>query len=462
MKIALIGGFGTRVPLVTIGLLRFEQDLHPAELTLWDTNANRQTPIVNLCRALVDRQGSPMRVRAASSAEDAIEGADFILTSIRVGGAHARALDERIALSHGLLGQETVGPGGWAMALRSIPPILSYCRLAERLAPKAWILNFTNPVGIVLQALISAGVRRVIGICDTPREMFVSAAQQLGIEAGSAFFDYFGLNHLGFLRAILVDGVDRLPSLLSDPSKLEHIYHVPLFDPNYLQSVRLLPTEYVYFYLRGDEAAARLQSANQTRGEMIVAQEEELFRKLSASSGDPGGMIGAYDAYLAARNASYFSVETGVAVTRETLERARRELYEKAAGYERIAVDVMRAISRNQPTVFPVDVANHGSLDGFDTEDAVEVPCVIDSNGARPLAGGAIPDAVRGLIFEVKQYERLTAEAALTGSLETAARALAANPLVKTRTDSTALARQYVEAQHPWLDYLEVSSRAAS
>src|SRR5207248_2838262 len=163
-----------------------------------------------LCRALVERAAAPLRITTAASPAAALTGADFILCSVRVGGAAARVADEQIALAHGALGQETVGPGGWAMALRSIPVVFDYARLAAQVAPRAWLLNFTNPVGIVLQAALAAGLTRVIGICDTPRELFENAAQQLGIASGTAHFDYFGLNHLGWVRRIVVDGVDRL------------------------------------------------------------------------------------------------------------------------------------------------------------------------------------------------------------------------------------------------------------
>jgi len=455
MKLAILGGAGTRVPLVLVGLLRFHGDLGTDEVALWDINRDRQALIDRICAAMIGRYGVPIKVRTGKSAEDALDGADFILVSVRVGGTSTRVADEQIALSHGVLGQETVGPGGWAMALRTIPIVLEYARLAEKLAPSAWLLNFSNPVGIVLQALLAAGVGRTIGVCDTPRELFESIAALLHVRSEQAFFDYLGLNHLGWVRSVQVNGRERLPELFAERERLAHAYHVPLFTGEYLRELELLPTEYVYFYLNAAQAVETLKQAAHTRGQIVARQEQQLFRAVRAGADDPGQLVSAYDHFLASRNATYFQLETGTRVNQEKVDRARQELYEKTAGYERIAVDVMRAMARNRPAVFPVDVANNGSMDELDRLDAVEVPCVIDSNGARPLAVGAIPKQVRSLLLEVKEYERLTAKAALEGSARIAATALAANPLVRDRKLADELTAEYLRAHRPHLGYLK-------
>jgi 6-phospho-beta-glucosidase len=454
MKLAIIGGAGARVPLVLVGLLRFHKDLHTDEVVLWDTNSDRQMMVNRICAGMIERYSAPIKVRTGKTLEDTLEDADFIIASIRVGGIQTRVLDERIALSHGVLGQETVGPGGWAMALRTIPPILKYAQLAEKIAPRAWLLNFSNPVGIVLQALLQAGVQRTIGVCDTPRELFESAAALLGVPSDQAFFDYLGLNHLGWIRSIKVNGRDRLQELLGSTEQLNHLYHVPLFPADYLQGLKLLPTEYVYFYMNAKVAVEKLKKASQTRGQMVAEQEDELFRGVAAGGTDTRKIVAAYDNFLTSRNATYFQLETGAKVNEEKLQTARKELYEKSAGYERIAVDVMRAIASNQPTVFPVDVANNGAMDELGPRDAVEVPCVIDANGAKPLAVGAIPDQVRSLLLDVKRYEQLTAQAALEGSAKLAVEALAANPLVGARRLAEDMGSEYFRAHEPYLNYL--------
>ncbi|HEX6881723.1 MAG TPA: hypothetical protein VF135_15230, partial [Terriglobales bacterium] len=229
---------------------------------------------------------------------------------------------------------------------------------------------------------------------------------------------------------------------------------VPLFTPEYLQDLKLLPTEYVYFYLNARDAVAKLQKAAKTRGQMVAEQEDELFRTIAAAGDDTRKIVAAYDNFLASRNATYFQLETGAKVDEEKVQAAHKELYEKSAGYERIAVDVMRAIASNRPKVFPVDVANNGAIDDLGLRDAVEVPCVIDSNGAKPLAVGSVPDKVRSLLLQVKRYEQLTAQAAIEGSAKIAKQALAANPLVGDTSLAEAMGAEYLHAHKPYLDYL--------
>lgn len=454
MKLAVIGGAGARVPLVLAGLLRFHQELRTDEVALWDVNSQRQALSERIASAMLQRHGGSIKIRIGRSVTDALEGADFIIASVRVGGIATRVHDERIALAHEVLGQETVGPGGWAMALRTIPVMLEYARVAEKAAPRAWLLNFTNPVGIILQALLAAGVTRTIGVCDTPRELFESIARELKVPSSTAFFDYLGLNHLGWVRSVLVDGSDRLPELLDNPEVLARLYHAPLFDADYLRQLKLLPTEYVYFYVNAQRAVEQLRKATQTRGEMIAQMEDRLFTAVAAET-HPEKVVAAYDDFLATRNASYLQLETGRLPGAEQVEQARRELYEKAAGYERIAVDVMRAIGRNLPATFPVNVANNGAIPDLGLHDAVEVPCVLDANGARPLAAGSVPAAVRPLLLQVKEYERLTAQAALESSAERAVEALTANPLVADHNLAAQLAGDYFHAHLPYLGYLK-------
>jgi 6-phospho-beta-glucosidase len=455
MKLAILGGAGARVPLVLVGLLRMRNEFRMDEVVLWDIDGERQQMISRVSAAIIERFDGSLKVRTGHSLEDTLEGADFIIASVRVGGIQSRVLDEQIALAAGVLGQETVGPGGWAMALRTIPVVLEYAQAAEKIAPKAWLLNFSNPVGIVQQALLAAGIRRTIGVCDTPREMFEATAAQLGISSQRVFFDYLGLNHLGWLRSVYVDGVDCLPQLLRSPERLSHIYHVPLFTPDYLQELGLLPTEYVYFYVNANRTVEKLKRTSKTRGQMVAEQEKELFEQIAAAGNNGSKTAAAYDNFLASRNATYFQLETGTEVGEQKLETARKELYEKSAGYERIAVDVMKAIAGNRPAVFPVDVANNGAMDDLDLHDAVEVPCVIDSNGPRPLAVGSVPARVRPLFQQVKDYERLTARAALEGSATLAITGLATNPLVPNRLVAEQLGARYLASHAPYLRYLK-------
>src|SRR5919197_620029 len=198
MKIAVIGGAGVRTPLLVNGLT--QSDLPIEEIGLYDIDRQRLGVIAPLAASF-----SPV-VRPYDDARACVAGASFVILSIRVGGIAARARDESVTIAHDIVGQETVGPGGFAMAMRACPPVVDYARLVEREAPRAWVINFTNPVGIVTQAMTAASKARVIGICDTPTELFEDVAHLLGVESSRCFFDYFGLNHLGWLREVYYEG----------------------------------------------------------------------------------------------------------------------------------------------------------------------------------------------------------------------------------------------------------------
>ena len=455
MKLTIIGGAGVRVPLVTNGLFRDDTTVAVDELSLFDTNRDRVQTIARIAEAMAKRAGGSLRVSQPGTLERALEGASFVLSSIRVGGLGGRVQDERIALEHGLPGQETVGPGGFALALRTIPILVDYARRVAELAPQAWLINFTNPVGIMAEAFIREGVSdRSIGVCDTPREQFVHIAEALGIPLGKASFDYLGLNHLGWVRSVLVDGRDVLPELLTLDEALDKAYHAPLFSKSFLRSLGLLPTEYLFYYYSTQEAYLRTAASGNTRGGLIQELENGLMRSVAEAGSDETKILDAYDLYLASRNASYMAIETGEPFAMGAVEAARDELYQSAAGYERIALDMMSAIRNNEPRVMPVDVANHGAIRDLDPETAVEVPCAIDSNGARPLAAGRLPGQVRDLLLQVKEFECITVDAALQGSRSLAIDALTANPLVKQRELAERLVDAYRSAHPHWLGYL--------
>ena len=455
MKLTIIGGAGVRVPLVTNGLFRKETSLPVNELCLFDINPERRATIARISEAMARRAGGTVQVTQPSTLEEALEGASFVVSSIRVGGIPGRVQDEKIALEHGVPGQETVGPGGFALALRTIPILVEYARKVAELAPQAWMINFTNPVGIMAEAFIQEGLSdRCIGVCDTPREQFLHLAEALGTSLQAASFDYLGLNHLGWIRGIQVEGRDRTRELLESDEALESAYPIPFFSKTFLRQLGLLPTEYLFFYYSPREAFRKTVASGDTRGGLIQKLENRLMQSVATASRNETGILEAYDSYLASRNASYMAIETGEQLEQGKVDEAREKLYQSAAGYERIAFDVMGAIGNNQLRIMPVDVANRGAIQDFDHDTAVEVPCAIDSNGARPLAAGRLPQQVRDLVLQVKDFERVTVAAALQGSRSLAIDALTANPLVERRELAEKLVDAYRQAHSPWLDYL--------
>src|SRR4051812_20751225 len=264
MKVAVIGGGGVRTPLLVGGLTA--SDLPIDHIALYDVDQARLATI----GGVAERMAAKGRVTLCASVAECVAWADVVFTSIRVGGIAQRIHDEAGAQTHGIVGEETVGPAGFAMAMRMIPPMVQYARQIAAAAPKAWIINFTNPVGMVTEAMRTV-TDRVIGICDTPSELFESAANALGLDPSRCYFDYFGLNHLGWLREIYAGGEGRLHRLWNDPDRLQAIYKVPLFDAAALRQLRLLPTEYVYYYDQPARAFDNVRRAARTRGQVIDA-----------------------------------------------------------------------------------------------------------------------------------------------------------------------------------------------
>lgn len=426
-KVTMIGGGGVRTPLLIHGLAQAQAALDIGELALFDIDAERMETIARLGREIVGRLGAGFRIRTASRLEDAAEGAEFVLSSIRTGGITARARDERLAIEHGFAGQETTGPAGAAMALRTLPVTLAQARIVERVASQCWFINFTNPAGLITQALNQATGLKVIGICDTPSELFHRVAEAIGELCESMEFDYAGLNHLGWVRRVILHGVDITGRLLSDADVLRRLYPADLFDPALIQTLRLIPTEYLFFYYSQRRAHQNQLRAGATRGEELERLNAGLFRQLEA--GSAAQTLAAYRAYLDRRNASYLKLEAQ-AESAFGVAAPEHDPFEAATGYHRMALDVMTALVSERARAVVVNVPNRGAIEDLEADDVVEVPCDIDRAGARPRRTGRLPEAVRGLVESVKAYERTVIRAALEGSSALAQLAMLECPII--------------------------------
>lgn len=430
MKLAIIGGAGVRVPLLVGGFAR--STLAIDRVDLYDIDQARLAVVADLAR----RMAGGVPVHAHATPEPCIDGADFVITSIRVGGIAQRASDEATCIAHGIVGQETVGPAGFAMAVRTIPAMIEYGRLTARLAPQAWLVNFSNPVSIISQAVHQHTEARSIGICDTPAEIFEDAAHALGLPPAACDYDYFGLNHLGWLREVTFQGEPQMARLWDDDGRLDAAYRSPLFERERLRELRLLPTEYLYYYYRPDVALANLQKAGTSRGRVVAALTASLFEDLGKGVADP---ILRYQQYLAARDASYMQLESGSSTPRLKPDWA------ELSGYDKIALMTISAIAGNTGAVIPLNVGNRGILPFLKDDDIIETPCVVDREGPHPRPVAPVPDHARDLITRVKLYERATVQAAVSGTRGDAVEALALNPLVPARP----LAEQLVDALLP-------------
>jgi 6-phospho-beta-glucosidase len=428
VKLAIIGGGGFRVPLMYGALL----ERRPFdEVVLHDVDAERLDRIAEVLEGQAAEHGDRVPFRATTDLDDAIEGADFVFTAVRVGGLEGRTVDEGVPLGHGVLGQETTGPGGICFALRTIPAVLDVAERVVRRAPGAWIVNFTNPAGIITEALQQVVGDRAIGICDTPSALCRRVADALHTSPERLSFDYFGLNHLGWLKAVRDGSGDRLPELLADDDALDALEEGRLFGAEWLRSLGMVPNEYLYYFYFEAETVAAL--GDRPRGAYLLEQQRSFYE---TRSGTPEQALALWRATKDERDRTY------MAEARNGLEGHAHDP-DEPGGYEAEALAVVEAIASNAGAVRVLNVANRSALSFLDARAVVEVPCVVGASGARPLAVGPVPDHAEALIETVKAVERATIEAALTGSTELAVKALALHPLVPSVSAARAIFGEY-------------------
>lgn len=437
-------GSGVRAPFVLKGLVERQSDLELDEVVLHDTDLERLELMTALGGHMCAEWGGSFTVRGEPVAEAAIAGARFVFSAIRPGQERGRAVDEDVPLEHDVLGQETTGPGGFAMALRTIPAMLDYARMIEDLAPEALLVNFTNPVGIVMQALQDHSSVRAVGICDGPISMQRSVAEFLGYPRERVHADYFGLNHCGWIHRVLVDGSDRMGELLERFEELQEFDDQwGLFDAEFVRSIGMLPMEYLYFYYYRDQAVERIRGSGGSRGHQLQALNEALWPVLRqrVDAGDLPGARAAWERAMGERDATYFARERGEDVPQEV--EVADDVFE-GEGYEGVATAVMAAAVQRRRVPLILNVPNRGAIGGLRDDDVVEVTCLVDEHGAHPLAQGDMPESISGLISQVKLYERLTVAAAVEGSYDAALQALLVHPLVGSYSTAKAILDGYV------------------
>ncbi|MET9297344.1 6-phospho-beta-glucosidase [Streptomyces sp. NPDC003077] len=433
MRLTILGGGGFRVPLVHRALLD-DPSTAVSELTLYDTDAAR----LGVIAAILDRQSegrtAPVRVRITGDLDEALAGADFVFSAIRVGGTAGRVRDERIPLAESVLGQETVGAGGVLYGLRTIPEALRIAERVAALAPGAWLINFTNPAGMVTEAMARILGERVIGICDSPVGLVRRAARAAGADpAARLSYDYVGLNHLGWLRSLRADGKELLPGLLADPAALGTFEEGRLFGATWLRALGALPNEYLHYYYFRRETLRSALDADQTRGEFLDHQQGDFFTEAAAAPHQ------AYDLWERTRRQRE---ETYMAEGRAASGGWQRDSHDlEGGGYDQVALALMHAIAGDRRTQLILNVPNGTTIPQMAPDAIIETVCEVDATGAHPLPCAPLNDHMLGLLLQVKSVERATLTAA-TGQDPTAAlRALALHPLV----DSPAVAARILE-----------------
>ncbi len=462
MKLAILGGGGVRIPAFIRGILSSRAAAFD-EICLFEPDEARRNTTGRLAVELAAALGQPGIVRLTSDVEDAFSGADFVFSAIRVGGDRARVIDEEVALRRGIVGQETTGPGGCAMALRTIPVLLSYCDVLARCAPDAVLINFTNPAGVITQAVsLHTGVR-VVGVCDTPSSALDRLAGFLGAERDKVAFSYGGLNHLGWITSFAVDGQERIGTLLDRYEELARFDHVfAAFDPALVRRLGAIPTEYVYYFYEPARYVAAVARAGASRGADVLRLNSELLDAITAAFG-AGGVNDAWAAYsmlMGVRRDTYMRTDTD-GENQQAQARARRRAAGPAGpgggrpgGYEGVALQVIDGLTGRSPGEVIVNTRNGASLGFLDPDDVVEVPALVHGGGVSPLAVGELPRSARGLITQTKQYERELVNAAVSGDAGLAALALALHPLVPGVTVAREMMSEYRELHGPHLAYL--------
>lgn len=431
IKIATIGGGSSYTPELVEGLIERYDSCPVRELWLVDVpEGEEKLRIVGgLARRMAKAAGVPMEVRLTLSRREALAGADFVTTQFRVGQLHARIADERIALEHGLIGQETNGAGGMFKALRTIPVLFDIIRDMEELCPDAWLVNFTNPVGIVTEAVLRyTGWQRIIGLCNCPISMQHGIARWMGVVPERVRMELSGLNHHFFVTDVFIDGKSCLDAVLErycelpveELGTMKNIMAIP-WSPALVRGLHAIPVSYLNYYFSTREELAQQQAeyrAHGVRAEVVKRVEAELFELYR---------------------------DTGLHVKPRQLEERG------GAHYSEAACSVIDSIVNDRGDIQYVDVRNCSTVSNLPVESAVECAAMITADGPKPLTVGELSPAINGTIQTIKSFERLVAEAAVTGNRDLLVAALVANPLCDSDAAANAVIDGLLEAHKAYL-----------
>jgi len=401
LKVSVIGGGSSYTPELIEGFIESRGELPVKQIALMDIDPRRLEIIGGLAGRMLRAGGGQIDLQLTTNREEAIAGSDFVISQIRVGGMAARILDEKIPLQYGLIGQETTGPGGFAKALRTIPVALAIAADIDKLAPGAILINFTNPAGLITEALQRYSSVNAIGLCNLPIGAEMRIAKRLGVERSRIALDWAGLNHLNWIRGATLDGEDIWTQVFAQA--LEEARQNPddgwSFSAELLEQLGMIPCGYLNYYYNREAAYQKLKQAPRTRGEEVQEIEAQLLNMYQ----DPE-------------------------------LREKPALLEKRGGayYSKAAVSLIAAIANDKNEVHIVNTVNGDALPGLERQDVVEVPSRVGAQGASPLQAQPMPPEIRGLVQAVKAYEQLAARAGAEGDRQAALQALLAHPLVPT------------------------------
>lgn len=427
MKIAVIGGGSSYTPELIEGIILRADQFKVDEIVLVDIEAGKEKlEIVGaLAKRMIQKSGLPINIELTFDRIKAITNANFVLTQFRVGGLDARANDERIPLKYDVIGQETVGPGGFAKAIRTIPVILDICKEIEQYSKDAWLINFTNPAGMVTEAVHKYTNVKAIGLCNVPVNMKQMTANILEVDRDDLNMSFSGLNHLVYATKVFVNGEDKMDTLIERIAEgrnmnMRNIHDAP-WDKEFLQAIKSLPCPYHRYYYMMDEMLIEEKEAAELRGtraEQVKVIEKALFETYNNPNLD---------------------------VKPKELEERGGALYSEAA------ISLITSIVTNDHAIHTVNVPNNGTIPNLPDDVVIEVSCVVNSEGPQPIQVGTLPPEINGLIQQVKAFEQLTIEAAVTGDKGKALLALTTNPFVPSSKVAKLLLNDLLETNQDYL-----------
>lgn len=449
MKLAVIGGGGVRSMFLAKSIAQRSADLGITELVFMDTDEEKLRIFGGMAGYVTAKLSPELHFSTTLDPVEAISGASYVITTIRVGGDLARTVDEHLALSEGVLGQETTGAAGFSFAMRSIPVLCDYCELVKKYAkPGAKVFNFTNPVGIVSQALQDKGYDFTYGICDAPSSMIYQIADAIDADPGRLDGELFGLNHLSWFHNISLDGKDIMKELLVNP-KVHRESDMRLFDEELLSMIGCVPNEYLYYFYYSDQALKNILKTGHTRGDDILEINTGMIRELRNLDPvkDFEKCLEIYTKWYRIRENRYMATETG---TKREKEWTFDLFSPDAGGYAGVALKYIEIENSHKKGSMIICVPNQGSVDFLMNTDTVEVSCDIIGGKAIPHRFADIPEAQKELIRRVKYYERVGSRAILNRSRKDAIESLMLHPLVNSYDIASRLTDRFIDANKEW------------
>lgn len=431
VKIVTIGGGSSYTPELVEGFIKRYSTLPVSELWLVDIEEGRKKleTVGALAKRMVEKAGIPMEIKLSYNRREALPGADFVTTQMRVGRLSARVLDERIPLRHGMIGQETNGAGGMFKAFRTIPVIFDIVKDMEELCPEAWLINFTNPAGMVTEAIIRyTGFRKAIGLCNVPVNMVAGFAKMLGVEEQEVTMEIQGVNHFIFATDVFVNGVSHFQELLEkyaglkaeDTIQMKNFVSLP-YSPSFIMGLQAIPCPYHnYYFFTKEQLEEELEQFREgkVRGEVVSRTEEELFELYSHE---------------------------------ELAEKPEQLAMRGGAKYSDAACNLIQSIYNDTGDIQYVDVRNNGAISDLPVDSAVEVACRITADGPKPLATGELRLPISGYVQMMKAFERMTIQAAVYGDKNLAIAALNLNPLCPSDALANVVVEELMEAHKKYL-----------